>query len=165
MLDFALITLQPREVICSLDIYKNIKKVGDRTLLRFQRGKTGVYIEIECGESLMPLIARRRREALRLGTHKMFCRAPYFAKGKVSLKPEYLTRRITKLIVKSGLYEDNHPTLHEVRSLGGRMMEAQGFEKKLIQALMGHLKESTTDIYLHPDKPKFTRSRTVLTLD
>jgi site-specific recombinase XerC len=165
VLDFALVTLQPREVICSLDIYKHIKKEDDRTYLRFQRGKTGVYIEIEIGESLLPLINRRRKEALKLGTHRLFCRPAREANKSVNIKPDNLTRRITKLIKDSGLYETNHPTLHEVRSLGGRMMEEAGFPTQLIQDLYGHKKSSTTEIYLNPDKPKYKKAKTVLELD
>jgi hypothetical protein len=165
VLDFALITLQPREVICSLDVHKHIKKENGRTFLRFQRGKTGVYIEIEVGETLAPLIARRRKEAVRLGTHRLFCRAVSRKTASVNIQPEYLTRRITSLIIESGLYEKDHPTLHEVRSLGGRMMEDQGYEKKLIQDLYGHKKSATTEIYLNPDKPKYTKAKSVLEIE
>lgn len=165
VLDFALITLQPREVICSLDIHKHIKRDGDRTYLRFRRGKTKVYIEIEIGNSLLSLINRRRKEAIRFGTHRLFCRPNRLAGGSPNIKPDNLTRCITKLVKAANIYEDNHPTLHEVRSLGGRMMEEQGFDKQLIQDLMGHMKPSTTEIYLNPDKPKYKKVKTVLELD
>ena len=155
IMDFALITLQPRQVICSLDIQKHI--VGNR--LRFQRGKTGVYIEVEIGESLAPLIARRKKEAMRHGTKRLFCRPPKRG-GSPIIKPGYLTRAITKCVKASGLYsEDNHPTLHEFRSLGGRLYEERGYPRQLIQDLMGHKKPSTTEIYLDPDEPKYITAK------
>lgn len=169
LLDFALITLQPREVICMLDINEHIKKEDDRKYLRFQRGKTGVYIEIEISESLDKIISRRKKAALKLGSRKLFCRQP--TKGEsLSIKPDWLSRHITDMIQravnKSGnlLYGENHPTLHEIRSLGGRLMEQRGFPKQLIQDLMGHKKSSTTEIYLNPDEPKYRKAKAVLEL-
>ena len=40
------------------------------------------------------------------------------------------------------------PTFHEIRSLGGRLYEEQGYKKKYIQALMTHSDEKMTEVYL-----------------
>jgi len=162
VLEFALITLQPRQVICMLDINAHIQ--GNK--LRFQRGKTGVYIEIAITETLAPLIAKRRKMAMRYGTRRLFCRPPARAKGSARIQPGYLTRAITACILRTGLYaEDHHPTLHEVRSLGGRIYEQRGYPKQLIQDLMGHKKPSTTEIYLNPDEPKYIKNTTLIDLN
>ena len=78
---------------------------------------------------------------------------------------QLLSRSFTRAVVASGLYKSNHPTLHELRSLGGRMYELRGFDKRLIQNLMGHKQEATTDIYLNPDEPEFIKSQALLMLE
>lgn len=164
LMDFALITLQPRQVLCSLDLTKHFHKEGERQYIRFQRGKTGVHIEIEIGPSLNEIIERRKKEAMRLGSRRLFCRPPGNG-NNVNIEPTWLTKHITRLMIRSGLYENNHPTLHELRSLGGRLMEEKGFDRQLIQDLMGHKEPSTTEIYLNPDKPKYTKAKAVLELE
>ena len=65
----------------------------------------------------------------------------------------------------SELYGDDHPTLHEIRSLGARLYEQRGYPKQLIQDLCGHKKPSTTEIYLDPDEPKYSKATAFLELD
>ena len=158
-MDFALITLQPRQVLCTM----NLGMISDNKL-RVKRIKTGAYIEIEIGESLKSLIARRKVEAVRFGTRRLLCKPPYQGSA-VEIKPPRLTNAFTKAVKDSGLYESNLPTFHEIRSLGGRMYEERGFDKKLIQNLMGHKEQSTTDIYLDPDEPKYIKSKAILELE
>lgn len=158
-MDLALITLQPRQVLCSIHL-----GMISNNKLRVWREKTDTHIEIEIGESLRSVIARRRVEALRLGTRQLICKAPYRG-DDVNVKPQLLSVSFTDAAIASGLYKKNHPTLHELRSLGGRMYELRGFDKKLIQNLMGHKDEATTDIYLDPDEPKFIKSQALLRLE
>ena len=158
-MDFALITLQPRQVLCAM----NLGMISGNKL-RVKREKTGAYIEIEIGESLKSLIARRKVEAIRFGTRRLLCKAPYQGSA-VEVKPARLTDAFTKAVKSSGLYESHLPTFHELRSLGGRMYEERGFDKKLIQNLMGHKEESTTDVYLDPDEPQYIKSKAILKLE
>ena len=159
-IDFALITLQPRQVLCMLDLGKHIQG----NLLRFKRGKTGVYIEIEINQALEELIAKRRVEAMRLGTKKLFSRQKKIALHDVAIDPNEMSHDFTQAAKACGLYPERHPTLHEVRSLGARMYEERGFPSGLIQALMGHKKAATTKIYLNPDEPKYIKSKAMLEL-
>ncbi len=39
-------------------------------------------------------------------------------------------------------------TWYEIKSLGGRMLIEQGYDAHFVQMLMGHSRESTTQIYL-----------------
>lgn len=158
-MDFALITLQPREVLCSLNL-----NMIQGSKLRVRRGKTGVYIEIEIGPSLTPLIKKRREIAMKLGTRRLISRAPVRG-NSVIIKPDYMTRAVTNAVIASELYEEDHPTLHEIRSLGARMYEERGYDKQLIQNLMGHKKSSTTGIYLDPDEPKYIKAAANLAID
>jgi len=155
-MDLALISLQPRQVLCSIHLGM-IK--GNK--LRVWREKTDTHIEIEIGESLKSVIARRRVEAVRLGTRKLICRAPLHG-NNVDVLPSMLTWSFTQAVTASGLYQSNPPTLHELRSLGSRMYELRGFDKGVIQNLMGHKQEATTDIYLDPDEPKHIKSEAFL---
>ena len=75
-----------------------------------------------------------------------------------------LTLAFTQDVTKSGLYQSSPPTLHELRSLGSRLYELRGFDKKVIQNLMGHRQEATTDIYLNPDEPEYIKSKALLEL-
>ena len=157
-MDLALISLQPRQVLCSI----HLGMIVDNKL-RVWREKTDTHIEIEIGESLRSVIARRREEALRLGTRKLLCRAPLHG-NKVDVLPSMLTLAFTQAVTKSGLYQSSPPTLHELRSLGSRLYELRGFDKKVIQNLMGHRQEATTDIYLNPDEPEYIKSKALLEL-
>jgi len=114
-MDIALITLQPRQVLCSM----NMGMISDNKL-RVKREKTGAYIEIEIGESLKPIFARRRIQAIRLGTRRIICR-PAQRMNRVEVRPAKLTDAFTQAVSDSGLYKSNAPTLHELRSLGGWM--------------------------------------------
>lgn len=158
-MDLALITLQPRQVLCSMSL-----GMISGNLLRVWRKKTDTYIEIEIGKSLKSVIARRRIAALRLGTRRLICKAPYRG-NVVEVLPKLLTNSFTRAVKASGLYESNLPTLHELRSLGGRMYEERGFDKQVIQNLMGHKDLSTTDVYLNPDEPQYIKSKALLELD
>ena len=159
-IDFSLITLQPRQVLCMLDLSRHVQG----NLLRFQRGKTGVYIEIEINRELDTLIKKRRIQAMKLGSKRLFCRQKKIALHDVGIDPNEMSADFTRAAKACGLYPDRHPTLHEVRSLGARMYEKRGFPAQLIQDLMGHKKPSTTEIYLNPDEPKYIKSRAMLEL-
>jgi len=154
-IDFALITLQPRQVLCMLDLKKHVQ--GDK--LRFKRGKTGVHIEITINAELDALIQKRRIDAMKLGTKRLFCRQKKIALHNVAIDPNEMSADFTKAAKACGLYPDRHPTLHEVRSLGARLYEERGFPKGLIQALMGHKEAETTEIYLNPDEPKYIKAK------
>lgn len=153
----ALITLQPREVICSWQLPKASAETIDA-----HRGKTGAAIRIRVGASLRDLIRKCRIGSLKLGTRHLICRSP--SRGNsVTISPDYLTRAFNKAVskVEAGVewWGDNPPTFHEIRSLGARIYKEQGYPEEDIQALLGHEKADTTKIYLDSGEPEFKQAR------
>lgn len=155
-MDFSLITLQPREVICGLALPR-----ASDNVLRVTRGKTGANIAIHIGDSLQRVIQECRVEAMRLGSRKLICKRQ--RGGKVDIAPPYLTRAFTKAVKDSGQYPDRHPTFHEIRSLGSRMYKETGYSTEFVQVLMGHTEQKTTEIYLE-NGPKFTEAQALMEL-
>jgi integrase len=70
-----------------------------------------------------------------------------------SVKPDFLSKTFAKYAKLAGV---ENVTFHEIRSLGARQYEQQGYSKAFIQALLGHAKESMTDVYLDDDSVKWT---------
>lgn len=70
--------------------------------------------------------------------------------------PGFLSHAFTDAVNACGLYDDmkpeERPTLHEVRSLGGRIYEAMGRPKEFIQSLYGHAAIDMTEHYLDDGK-------------
>lgn len=155
-MDFSLVTLQPREVVCELALPRS----GDNTL-RVVRGKTGAHIAIHIGESLQRIIHECRVEAVRLGSRRLICKRQ--RGGGTTVTPDYLSKAFRKAVEASGLYEDNAPTFHEIRSLGARMYKGAGYSRDFIQALAGHTEGKTTEIYLE-NGPKFTEAQALMEL-
>lgn len=153
----ALITLQPREVICSWELPKASAEWIDS-----HRGKTGANIRIRVGASLRGLIQECRIEAVGLGTRRLICRSPDRG-SSVTITPDYLTRAFNKAVAQveqaSEWWGDNPPTFHEIRSLGARLYKQQGYTHEEIQALLGHEKADTTKIYLDSGEPEFIQAR------
>jgi len=154
----ALITLQPREVICSWKLPK-----ASAETIKAVRGKTGALIEIRIGASLRKLFMECRISALSLGSRNLICRSP--AKGSsVSIKPDMLTRFFAKAVEDSGLWESDPPTFHEIRSLGARLYKERGMPESEIQALLGHTKADTTKIYLDSGEPEYIQAKASMEL-
>lgn len=156
-MDFSLITLQPREVVCGMSLPRS----GD-TMLRVIRGKTGAAIAIHIGDSLQRVIQECRVEAMRFGSRKLICKRQ--RGGGTTVAPDYLSKAFRKAVGASGLYEDNAPTFHEIRSLGARMYKEAGYSRDFIQALAGHTEGKTTEIYLE-NGPKFTEAQALMELN
>jgi integrase len=152
--DTALISLQPREVLCAADLPR-----ASDTVWEITRGKTGVNIRIAIGKALARVFRECRRESVRLGSRKLLARPCRYNTGDsryaVAVTPDMLTRAFNQAVAATGLWPENPPTFHEIRSLGARLYLAAGVPHKQVQALLGHLKPETTEIYLETAEPQW----------
>ncbi|MGB5279008.1 MAG: tyrosine-type recombinase/integrase [Gammaproteobacteria bacterium] len=126
-------------------------------ILQVIQSKTGVALKIRANSQLDGLIKRSVRTGVmskhlvhKNPAHK---RHEYMAKKDhwAMVTPEMLSREFAKLREKAGIEPNagmNPPTFHEIRSLGGRLLEEQGHSKEFIQALMGHTDQAMTAHYL-----------------
>ncbi len=66
--------------------------------------------------------------------------------------PDLITKGFSKARSLTGLFTNYKqgalPTFHEIRSLGAKIYEDNGIDKKIIQGLLGHTSEKMTDTYL-----------------
>ncbi|WP_220495762.1 tyrosine-type recombinase/integrase [Oceanospirillum sediminis] len=59
----------------------------------------------------------------------------------------------------AGLPENARPTFHEIRSLGGHLLEKTGSDTYAVQALMGHSNAEMTEHYLAGYQQKWTPAK------
>lgn len=73
------------------------------------------------------------------------------------LLPDQITRSFKEARDACEMFKGmvNGPTLHEIRSLGGRLYEEQGWTLQQVQALMGHATEAMTAHYLESSEPRW----------
>lgn len=166
-MDLSLITLQGRLELCNMRL-----KHDESDILRVVRQKTSertdkAYIEIEVGPDLRKVLTRCKITAMRYGSPFMLNhpvrghRSPN-KEHRTQVLPAYLSRKFTEAVNACGLYDqlpsNERPTLHEVRSLGGRIYEAMGRADQSIQELYGHAKPETTAGYLAGDTVQWIRT-------
>lgn len=151
-MDAALYTLQRRGDLVRIR-YSDYKD----GILQVIQSKTGVALKIRANSQLDGLIKRSVRTGVmsihlvhKNPAHK---RREYMKKKDhwAMVTPEMLSREFARLRDKAGIKPAagmNPPTFHEIRSLGGRLLEDQGYSKEFIQALMGHSDQAMTEHYL-----------------
>ncbi len=145
--DLALHTLQARRTLV------NIRRADiSNEVLRVSRSKTGVKIKIHIGRSLATIIDRCLEGDL---ISPWLLHQPMNAnKNRIAQKlaPETLSRWFMRVRDRTKLYDhlqpSERPTFHEIRSLGAHLMEQTGYDKVVIQALLGHKQARMTELYL-----------------
>lgn len=167
-MDLSLITLQARQELCAM-----LLKDDQGDILKVVRQKTAkktdkAYIDIEVGSDLRKVLTRCKIEAMRRGSPYMLnhlSRSRLQSKVKThhcQVLPGFLSKEFKKVINKCGLYDhlspEKRPTLHELRSLGGRLYKAMDNSEEFIQKLYGHAKVGMTEDYLEGDKIVWTRA-------
>ena len=148
----ALYTLQRRGDLVRIEFtdYKD-------GVLEVIQSKTGTALKIKANTELDNLIRRSIRTEViakhlvhRNPTRK---RREYLDRKEhwAQVTPEMLSREFARLRELVGIKPaagKESPTFHEIRSLGGRLLEVQGYSTEFIQALMGHADKSMTEHYL-----------------
>lgn len=129
-MDVALMTLQRREDLVKLTAENLIDGA-----LHLKQGKTGMRLRIRLWAELGMLM--RRKGPIIQNT-----------KGK-AITPEYFSRAFQRARDKvpelAALPPEQKPTLHELRSLGARLLRNDGIDP---QTLLGHTEAKTTRLYL-----------------
>ena len=160
IMDFALATLLPREVLCSLNF-----SMLENNQLKVHRGKTGCNLKIYLNEALLKFLHRRKKIAFKYGTRNVFFRPSAKPNLEANISPERLSREFTRAAIETGIYTKAlHPTFHEIRSLGARLYAERGHSDLEIKDLMGHKRQSTTEIYLESDEPRYVTVSAALQL-
>lgn len=146
-MDLALVTAQRREDVAAMR-FSEIR--GDR--LHVIQQKTGAMLSI-------PLSLTLPSVGLRLGTVVDRCRLVSRSDFMISsgmrknsqdgsIHPDGLTKKFVAARNLTGLkFSENPPTFHEIRSLSGRLYEAE-YGKEFAQKLFGHKSEKMTEMYL-----------------
>lgn len=146
-MDLALVTAQRREDVAAMR-FSEIR--GDR--LHVIQQKTGAMLSI-------PLSLTLPSVGLRLGTVvdrcRLVSRSDFLISSGMrknsqdgSIHPDGLTKKFVAARNLTGLkFSENPPTFHEIRSLSGRLYEAE-YGKEFTQKLFGHKSEKMTEMYL-----------------
>jgi len=153
-MDLSLLTLQRREDIVSFH-FGAVRDGALYVVPEKTKASTGIRLKIDLSESLAALVARCRDDVVSpFLVHRLPEKArPQDKRAKTrthhtQVLPEQLSRAFKDAREAAGIKGDNPPTFHEVRSLGGALLQEAGWTKAQIQALMGHASESMTKHYL-----------------
>lgn len=155
-MDLSLHTLLRREDIVSLtraDVRENaIWVIPGKT-----EGSTGIRLKIAISPQIQEVLDRSSDGVLSpYIVHRLPEKArPREMRAKnrehhTQVLPEQLTRAFAEARDDSKLFEEdeNPPTFHEIRSLGGALYRDAGWKLTQVQALMGHASESMTKLYV-----------------
>ncbi|MBB1485831.1 tyrosine-type recombinase/integrase [Oceanospirillum sediminis] len=169
-MDLAILTCQGRNEIASMK-HSDIREGVLYVIRQKTRNKTDTaYIAIEVTPALQEVINRSLAQPPQSPSivHRLPSKVYHTTRknNDWSVKPDYLTREFRKLRDKiqsiRSLHEKAKPTFHEIRSLGGYLMEQAGSQTQEVQALMGHADASMTEHYLSGHDQKWTAARAAL---
>ncbi|TKA91777.1 hypothetical protein FAZ79_00280 [Guyparkeria sp. SB14A] len=165
-MELALVTLQGRNEIAHV---RFDDQRGDH--LYFIREKTEeisemAFIRIRMTDQLGEIIGRARASGI-ASPFIVHYRPAKMKRDQMAAKkhwsqvtPNHLTRTFKRLREETGLFDDlpanEQPSFHEIRSLGARIYEQQGYAKDYIQSLMTHSDKKTTEIYLESGRQALT---------
>ena len=148
-MELALVTLQRRE-----DVARMSFRSVDSARLSVRQSKTGVRLRIPLelrldtiGLSVGEVIARCR-DAVVSPSLLHHTRHQGRAKPGRAVHPQTVGRAFTAARIRAGIAVEEGrtpPTFHELRSLGIRLYQQQGYDP---QALAGHKDAATTAVYL-----------------
>lgn len=153
-MDLSLLTLLRREDVSSMR-FTDARDGALWVVPTKTEESTGVRLQIAMGDDLTALLARCRDNVLSpYVVHKLPEKArPSNMRAKArdhhtQATPDEITRHFQKARDAAGIVSDTPPTFHEVRSLGGAMLQDAGWSLDQVQALMGHASEAMTKHYL-----------------
>lgn len=153
-MDLSLVTLLRRDDVVSLkfsDVHDGFLWVVPQKT----EGSTLVKLKIRVGDELGALLSQARDAVLSpYVVHRLPDRARPSDKRAAARKhhtqvmPEQLTRAFQDAREAAGVGSIHPPSFHEIRSLGGALLNESGWEIERVQGLMGHSSTSMTEHYL-----------------
>lgn len=153
-MDLSLLTLLRREDVVSLRF--SDARAGSLWVVPSKtEGSSGVRLQIAIGPELEAVLARARDAVVSpFVVHRLPEKArPSDKRAKArthhtQVLPEQLSRAFADARDAAKITGENPPTFHEIRSLGGALLQESGWTLQQVQALMGHSSETMTKVYL-----------------
>lgn len=153
-MDLSLLTLLRREDVVSLK-FADVRAGSLWVVPTKTEDSTGVRLQIAVGLELEALLQRARDDVVSpFIVHRLPEKArPQEKRAKArthhtQVLPEQLSRAFADARDEAGVDGVNPPTFHEIRSLGGALLQQAGWTLQQVQALMGHSSETMTKVYL-----------------
>lgn len=153
-MDLSLLTLLRREDVSSLR-FADVRDGAVWVVPTKTEDSTGVRLKIAINGDLAAVLARARDDVVSpFIVHALPGKArPSEQRAKArthhtQVLPEQITRGFTAARKAAGIESETPPTFHEVRSLGGALLQQAGWSLEQVQALMGHASEEMTRVYL-----------------
>lgn len=153
-MDLSLLTLLRREDVVSVR-FADVRDGALWVIPQKTEGSSRVKLKISVSDELAALLARCRDDVVSpYAIHRLPDRArPTQLRAKsrkhhTQVLPEQLTREFADVRDAAGLGGKNAPTFHEIRSLGGALLQDAGWTLEQVQALMGHASEEMTRLYM-----------------
>lgn len=157
-MELALITLQGRKELVEMSSH-NARDGYQFVIRQKTANKTDhAFIAIPMGEDFQQIVARSRKSGF-VCPYYVHRRPDRIRLENQRKKPHdlyvpatWLGKQFSKWRDKTGLFDQmsaaEKPGLHEIRALGGQLMEEAGFDQTVIQAYYGHTDRKTSQIYL-----------------
>lgn len=169
-MDLSLLTLLRREDVVSLR-FADMRDGALWVVPTKTEGSTGVRLRIAVGTELEAVFSRARDNVVSpYVIHRLPGKArPQQMRAKdrdhhTQVLPEQLSRAFAEARDAAGITCDNPPTFHEIRSLGGALLQNAGWTLQQVQALMGHGSEAMTKHYLDGHDAPWTPVETGIAL-
>lgn len=170
-MDLSLLTLLRREDVVSLR-FGDYREGALWVVPTKTEDSTGLRLRIAVDGALSDLLGRSRDDVLSpFVIHRLPGKArPSDQRAKArthhtQVMPEQLSRAFADARNLAGITGDNPPTFHEIRSLGGALLQQEsGWTTQQVQALMGHASESMTKVYLDGHETPWVSVSTATTL-
>ncbi len=153
-MDISLVTLLRRDDVVSLR-FTDVRDGALWVIPQKTEGSSLVKLRIRIGEQLgdlltqasdsvlSPYIIHRLPEKARPSNMRASARQHH-----TQVMPEQLTRAFQDAREAAGIFGSNPPSFHEIRSLGGALLNEAGWQIERVQGLMGHSSTSMTEHYL-----------------
>ncbi|MBB1060371.1 tyrosine-type recombinase/integrase [Marilutibacter spongiae] len=158
-MDLSLLTLLRREDVVSLR-FADVRDGMLHVVPAKTEGSTRVRLRIALSDEALGVLAQARDDVVSpFIVHRLPEKARPMglrAKGRehaTQVLPEQLSRAFAKARDAAEVGGDNPPTFHEIRSLGGALLQEAGWSVAQVQALMGHASASMTEHYLEGHEP------------
>lgn len=153
-MDVSLLTLLRREDVVSAR-FADMRDGSLWIVPSKTEGTSGVRLKIAVAGELADVIARARDAVVSpYIVHRLPEKArPSDKRAKArqhhtQVLPEQLSREFADVRDAAKVGGENPPTFHEIRSLGGALLQEAGWTLQQVQALMGHSSEAMTKVYL-----------------